>query len=189
MTARDCLFIYLCIFILLTFLLPSHGSVQFSSVRFGSRTVFALSLHSHSSFLSFLIFVLLTSAQTLCFVVFSVYICFDLIVSPRLRNARASKRVQAIHFLSFYIYMYCICIHFFLQFIFYSIRDVCHLSDSLLLYTHTFRIMLLEMCAHALLRLHARTHTHIERHIQDSFVIKLYLLSTFVSSIGTESTL
>lgn len=105
MTARDCLFIYLCIFILLTFLLPSHGSVQFSSVRFGSRTVFALSLHSHSSFLSFLIFVLLTSAQTLCFVVFLVYICFDLIVSPRLRNARASKRVQAIHFLSFYIYI------------------------------------------------------------------------------------
>lgn len=72
---------------------------------------------------------------------------------------------------------------------FYSIRDVCHLSDSLLLYTHTFRIMLLEMCAHAQFRLHARTCTHTDTDIHDSFVIKLYLLSTFVSSIGTESTL
>lgn len=162
MTARDCLFIYLCIFILLTFLLPSHGSVQFSSVRFGSRTVFALSLHSHSSFLSFLIFVLLTSAQTLCFVVFSVYICFDLIVSPRLRNARASKRVQAIHFLSFYIYIYVLHMYSFLSpvhFLFHS-RCVSFIGQFITLHSHFSYHVTRDVCACAFALACAHSHTH-----------------------------
>lgn len=159
-TADDSTWLFIYLFIFTAHISPPSGSTR------------ALSLRSLSSFVSFFYFRFVRSKRSNVllrrsvsqFIYMCVFVCayFDLIVSPRLRNARASSSNP---FLVILPYIY-VCLSFFLSpihFLFHS-RSVSFIGQFITLHSHFLCIMLLEMCAHSHSHSHLRSHAHIRTH-------------------------